>query len=246
MAKPSSVPEWASGEDADIDEPSSGKKEEGYSVGEKPSAAIWNWRENLIYQWIVYLRDIAGEAFTWTNTHVFQKGVTVTQSTSNGNGLEATGNGTGTGVKGSGGPTNAIGVEGVGSGTGVGVKGSGGSIGGEFSGGTTGVKATGSTQGVLAGGPASSYGVDAEGAVYGIYAHSARDWNHAAAVYGVALSGTAAVGVIAASQGDGAPLRIIPRTTTPSSLVDGDVWIRTDNNTICVRINGATKTFSVT
>lgn len=57
MAKPTSTPRWATApsDPGDIVEPSSGRKDDGFNVGEAPPAGWFNWLFNLIYQWLAYL-----------------------------------------------------------------------------------------------------------------------------------------------------------------------------------------------
>lgn len=55
-AKPSTTPRWADVGGA-ITVPSSGKQNVGWAAGERPPAQFLNWLFNLIYQWILYLRD---------------------------------------------------------------------------------------------------------------------------------------------------------------------------------------------
>jgi hypothetical protein len=55
--KPSDLPEWASGAEADITEPSSGKKSLGWVLGEFPPHNVFNWIQNLFYQWIAFLQN---------------------------------------------------------------------------------------------------------------------------------------------------------------------------------------------
>lgn len=50
MAKPTELPEWASGGGADITDPPSGKKSTGWIV-EKPAHDFFNWILNTIYKW---------------------------------------------------------------------------------------------------------------------------------------------------------------------------------------------------
>lgn len=133
MAKPASLPRWAD-VGGDIVEPSSGKKDIGWIVSEQPPHSYFNWFQNLVYQWCDYLDGLTDEALTWTAAHIFQKGITVTQSTANGNGASFTGNGTGkgivtvgggthgTGIHATGGATNGIGGDFYGNGTGSGIR----------------------------------------------------------------------------------------------------------------------------
>lgn len=54
--RPSKYPEWASGVGADIVEPSGTKKAQGWIV-EVPPHEYFNWLENLVYQWLVYMDE---------------------------------------------------------------------------------------------------------------------------------------------------------------------------------------------
>ena len=59
--KPSSLPRWAETAggtpSAAITEPSSGQKDTGWAVAQKPPAQFFNWLLHLIYKWIEYLND---------------------------------------------------------------------------------------------------------------------------------------------------------------------------------------------
>ena len=54
MAKPTNTPRWANSGGA-IVEPTSGKKDVGWVVAEKPPAQFWNWLANLTWQWLDWL-----------------------------------------------------------------------------------------------------------------------------------------------------------------------------------------------
>lgn len=59
MAKPDKYPRWAD-VGGSITEPSSGKKDVGWVVAEKPPAQYFNWLLNLIYLWIVWFDGMFG------------------------------------------------------------------------------------------------------------------------------------------------------------------------------------------
>src|SRR5690606_27107546 len=59
--RPTQVPEWATGEGADIVEPPAGKKEQGWVQGEKPPAGFFNWLFSLLTRWIAWLADRIGD-----------------------------------------------------------------------------------------------------------------------------------------------------------------------------------------
>lgn len=52
--RPTQVPEWATGEGADIVEPPAGKKAQGWVQGEKPPAGVFNWLFSLLTRWIAW------------------------------------------------------------------------------------------------------------------------------------------------------------------------------------------------
>lgn len=113
--------------------------------GDSLTSANDTLRTNTLADWCQQLAsialNIAATAFTWTMAQVFQKGITVTQSSSGQPGVTATGNGAGPGVSslggaggagvqgtgGAGGNTN--GVNGIGNAGGGGLQGTGGSSG---------------------------------------------------------------------------------------------------------------------
>ncbi len=119
----------------DLTEPDNDTKDHGWQAAEEPPHSFFNYWQNVVYLWLIYLENIAAEisvlAFTWTMAHVFQKGVTVTQSTSNQNGGTFTGNGTAYGVQATGGSTSGHGGGFTGVGVGTGVVASGGATNGE-------------------------------------------------------------------------------------------------------------------
>src|SRR5690606_21386606 len=59
--RPTQVPEWATGEGADIVEPPAGKKAQGWVQGEKPPAGYFNWLFSLLTRWIEWFaQEIQG------------------------------------------------------------------------------------------------------------------------------------------------------------------------------------------
>lgn len=70
MAQPSDTPNWSTS--GTKTEPSAPKQAQGWLVGEKVPAQWLNWWMNLVYQWIVYLKNLSSEAFTWTAAHTFE------------------------------------------------------------------------------------------------------------------------------------------------------------------------------
>jgi hypothetical protein len=71
MAKPASLPRWADA-GGDIQEPSSGKKDVGWT-GERAKYQWMNWWMNLMYQWTSYLNTLESEALTWTGLQTIRK-----------------------------------------------------------------------------------------------------------------------------------------------------------------------------
>lgn len=59
MSKPTNKPGWSPSDPSKISEPSSTKKQQGWSSGEKPSAAHFNWLMKTVSEWIDYV-DTAG------------------------------------------------------------------------------------------------------------------------------------------------------------------------------------------
>jgi hypothetical protein len=76
MAKPTQLPRWATGVSAVIaPEPTEGKKDLGWTVGEKPPRQYQNWWMRRVYEWCLYLDGLANEAFTWAAKHTFAAGL---------------------------------------------------------------------------------------------------------------------------------------------------------------------------
>ncbi len=70
MAKPSSLPRWAD-VSGDIVEPTELKKDEGWLDGEMPPHSYFNWFQELVYQWTVYLDTFEAESHTWAAANIF-------------------------------------------------------------------------------------------------------------------------------------------------------------------------------
>jgi hypothetical protein len=79
--KPVTLPEWASDAAADVVIPSAGKKLLGWIKGERPPAQYFNWWQELVYNWIQYLDDLAAQNFAWTATHSFAASTTLPADT---------------------------------------------------------------------------------------------------------------------------------------------------------------------
>lgn len=69
MPQPSSTPEWAS--TGTRVTPATAKQQQGWITGEKAPAQWLNWWMNLVYLWVVYLKNLTGEVLTWTAKQTF-------------------------------------------------------------------------------------------------------------------------------------------------------------------------------
>lgn len=67
-AQPVDLPEWATS--GAIVEPDQSKKEEGWLLLEKPPHQYENWRANLVYQWLKWLRDKVGFGLDFDSPYV--------------------------------------------------------------------------------------------------------------------------------------------------------------------------------
>lgn len=70
MSKPTNLAEWATAAAA-IDEPSTPEKQAGWGVDTKPPAQWFNWWQNLVHLWIVWLDAFESTAHTWSATQTF-------------------------------------------------------------------------------------------------------------------------------------------------------------------------------
>jgi hypothetical protein len=146
MAQPSQTPDWNTGGSNRTDPPS-GQKISGWTVNQTPPSSYFNWWMNLVYQWVLYLKNLTTEALTWGAFQTFNAALRGfgtnlnpgVRGDSGGSGFAGvrghsvfTGVGehgvlgthqtTGTGVKGE--TATGIGAHGDASGSGAGVKGS--------------------------------------------------------------------------------------------------------------------------
>lgn len=113
VAKPSDLPEWASGLSADIVNPTGAKKLLGWLTAEKPPAQHFNWWMNNVYAWATWLQTFEDEAHVWSKHQSFNEGITASRTLANNHAVTATGNGTGVGVFARGG-ASGVGVRGEG------------------------------------------------------------------------------------------------------------------------------------
>lgn len=78
MAKPVSLPRWATGGGAVITDPPSGNKDTGWTLNQVPPSSWFNWYMNLVYLWTQYLDGIEGETLDWTVAQTFSSGASFT------------------------------------------------------------------------------------------------------------------------------------------------------------------------
>lgn len=77
MPQPAGAPDW---NNAGV-EPLAGKKTTGWLTDEAPPAASFNWFWTNVSAWITYLKNLAGETFTWTAAHIFSAAATFNGTT---------------------------------------------------------------------------------------------------------------------------------------------------------------------
>lgn len=82
MAKPTTLPRWATGGGAAVTTPAETKKDTGWTAGEKPPAQYLNWLGKWIYNWCAYLDGLTAEALTWTAAQTFAAAVSFTNTLS--------------------------------------------------------------------------------------------------------------------------------------------------------------------
>lgn len=84
FTKPTKLPEWASGDAADIVEPTSGEKAQGWVAGTPgnptppPPAPYFNWLmggDFGYYPWLQYVSTFEQNAFIWTEQQTFASGL---------------------------------------------------------------------------------------------------------------------------------------------------------------------------
>jgi hypothetical protein len=159
VAKPSDTFRWCTVVPANIVNPPTIKKDEGWLPDEQPPAGMHNWLFNGAHLWFVYLDTIEAHALTWTMLETFTKGVTITNSTA-AIGLSVTGGANRDGIHafgGAGGDKSAI----IGEGSGEG-------YGGQFLGGPGGGPGA-----LIKGGPGGTGAlIEATGGAYGAYISS--------------------------------------------------------------------------
>jgi hypothetical protein len=187
MAKPSTLPEWASDTNFSSGtksgtvtklEPALAYKKQGWVPSLQWFGQYANWLLNLVYQWCAYLDNLHGEAdflnkaYAWVGSHSFTPatataaGLTSTGNTS-GAGIVATGGTSGRGATFAAGGGNNYGAHCTGSGTFSGVHGVGGATGA----GVTGTGGASGGIGVFGQGTTNSAGVSGigNGTAMGVY-----------------------------------------------------------------------------
>ncbi len=70
MAKPTKLPEWASGGSADVTEPSAGEKALGWEAGKTAPAGWMNWIQELVYDWFVWVDERFSDGATADETTI--------------------------------------------------------------------------------------------------------------------------------------------------------------------------------
>lgn len=224
-------------------EPSGGQKTTGWAVNQVPPSSYFNWWQNKVGEWVVYLKNLASEAFTWAAFHTFGVGLegigdgsnpgvvgtggvgTGVEGSSNSRGVVGRGNsGTaGIGVEGRGGDAGGTGVYGEGGGTGHGVTGKGGASGGSgvygegTDAGTSGVRGQGASggQGGTFDGGAGARGLEANGEAGGALLRGIGTGNGAAVVSGSTCTGAA----LSVDRGD---------ASTSADVIDANGYINMD------------------
>lgn len=63
FTRPTKFPEWASGGSADITEPTAGEKATGWANLQKPGHDVFNWWQELAYEWLQYFDVKQPQAF---------------------------------------------------------------------------------------------------------------------------------------------------------------------------------------
>lgn len=189
---------------------------------------------------------------------LFTKGLAVTQSQTNGNGVEATGNGSGRGVTATGGSSGA-GVYGTGGGSAAGVSGTGGDTNGA---GVTGTGGATNGKGVIGTGTGSGEGGHFTGGTSGDGVYGAGGTNKAGGVFvgngsgagasitggssghgAYATGGGTGAGVvgIGGANGNGAqlfgnanraPLLLVPQASDPANANQGDLYVNSGDGTL--------------
>jgi hypothetical protein len=76
VAKPTTLPRWATGGAADIVEPSEGQKDLGWAVGDKPPAQFFNWLQRRTYDWMAWLNDLPNQDIGWAVPQTFASTIT--------------------------------------------------------------------------------------------------------------------------------------------------------------------------
>lgn len=169
----------------------------------------------------ILLNNVAKWTFQASDAALIGPKLQVTATETDGNAITATGNGGGYGVEGTGGSTSGFGVHGVGGASnGSGVLGHGTGTG-------VGVHGTG--------GGSGGSGVRGYGDTTGAGCHG--------------VGGNSGPGGWFVAGGGGSPVKgavNLDPQPAPSSPSNGDIWVETGTNTLKVRINGATKTVTVT
>lgn len=76
MAQPSTLPTWNT-DASNRSTPTSGQQTSGWTVGQAPPSSWFNWLAYWTYAWLVYLQNLAGEAFAWTALHTHTRKISI-------------------------------------------------------------------------------------------------------------------------------------------------------------------------
>lgn len=91
--RPTKLPEWASGDTADVVEPTAGEKSLGWAAGQTPPAPYMNWLmggDFGYFPWLQYVSTFEQQALTWPERQTFQKGFAASGQRSTIAGLDVT------------------------------------------------------------------------------------------------------------------------------------------------------------
>jgi len=255
MSKPTQLPRWATGGSAKVTpEPTEGKKDLGFVASEKPPESYVNWAFRRIYDWLVYLDGLTNEALTWAAKHTFNAGLASGVAPSGATDVvrkteldaETTARTTHESLTSPHSATAAATAARLTLRDANGGVAFGPVVATGLDGGASAVHAVGGS-GANSHAAIEANGVSAEGL------HAQTVDPSAPAVAAVAYGagpGVQAVsdsgpGVQAIGNATRAPLQILP-SSAPSAPANGDVWIDASSNMLKVRINGVTKTVTLT
>lgn len=68
MARPTKLPEWATGGSALVTEPNQAKKELGWTAAEDPPPGYFNWYQELVHDWVAHTKAVFDDLFAKSAT----------------------------------------------------------------------------------------------------------------------------------------------------------------------------------